>query len=49
MESWEDILILIGMSSVLALWGFAAFGALGSLWDTFGSHMTDLAARIRRR
>ena len=49
MESWEDIVIIIGMSSVLALWGFAALGAVGSLWDTFGSHIADLAERIRRR
>mgnify|MGYP003648215740 CR=1 FL=1 len=49
MESWGDILIMVGMSSVLLLWGFAALGAVGSLWDTFGSHMMALVERIRRR
>ena len=48
MTSWGDILILIGMSSLGLLWGFATFGAISSLWDTFGAHVTDLIDKVRR-
>ena len=48
MTSWGDILILIGMSSLGLLWGFAALGAIGSLWDTFGTHLTNLIAKAKR-
>lgn len=44
----EDAIILIGMASTLLLWGFAAFGGLASLWDTFGDHIEGLYTRFKR-
>jgi hypothetical protein len=44
----EDAIILIGMAATLLLWGFAAFGGLASLWDTFGDHLERLYMRLKR-
>ena len=43
----EDALILIGMSGVGLLWAFAAIGALASIWDTFGNHVSDIIEKLK--
>jgi hypothetical protein len=44
----ENVVIVIGTASVLALWAFSFAGALHMLWDTFGKHVTDLAGKLKR-
>jgi Na+-driven multidrug efflux pump len=48
MDIAQDILIIIGLTSVSLLWVFSIVGGLQTLWDTFGEHLAGLAERIQR-
>ena len=48
MDNLQDVLIVIGMSSVALLWAFSIAGALQTLWDTFGEHASSIVDRIRK-
>ncbi len=44
----ENVVIILGTASVLALWAFSFAGAMHMLWDTFGEHVADLAGKLKR-
>jgi len=48
MNNLQDIIIVIGMSSVALLWAFSIVGGLSTLWDTFGEHAAGLVERLKR-
>jgi hypothetical protein len=44
----ENVVIILGTASVVALRAFSFAGAMHMLWDTFGEHAADLAGKLKR-
>ncbi len=44
----ENVVIVLGTASVLALWAFSFAGGMHMLWDTFGEHAAALIGRLKR-
>ena len=49
METLQDAVIVIGLSSVALMWVFCTIAGLHVIWDSVGEHALGLVERFRRR
>jgi len=47
METMQNAIVILGLTSVTLLWVFCTAGALSVLWETFGEHIQSIIKRYK--